>query len=1094
VTDATPHNPPSAPSGPPSDAAGARYWRCIEEYADSPEFRRAVADEFPGYDPEELVGMGRRQFLKLAGASMALAGLTATGCRRWPEEQLAPFANRPDGRVPGEPEYYATMMQRDGVAFPVLAKSFDGRPIKVESHPQHPWVNTTDVFMQGDLLSLYDPDRARQVSVRSGEGTMEDPRRQASTWQAFRAWAQQHLPSVKGKVAILTAPNASPTFHATLKRVEDALGAKTYTWSPTARDPQLAGAALALGRPARPLYDLGKAHVVACFDADLLGSDLNQLGHAAGYAKGRAVADALAGPHKDYPRGTKMLRLYAAEPVMTLTGSNADERVAVKASRVPALVAAVAKALGVGSGADTGPALTDAEKGFVKHLTEDIVAANGRHIVAAGPTQPAEVHALCWAINAARGENPAVRWIQEPFVTDTAGTGGGMKTGEDHLTELKARINAGEIDTLIMIGGNPVFDAPIEANGATFADAIKRVPHTVRLSQLADETALSSEWHLPEAHWLESWGDGLAWDGTYTTQQPLIEPLYTDAAKRSGGRSAIEVLAMLAGDARPDGRSLVMQTFARAAGGSAGAAWRTAIHLGFVEGSAPAAKKVASASAIDATPVQADDAVEVRFAPHPTLWDGTYGNNVWLQELPQPLTQVTWNNPALVGVKTAKALGVNNGDVLHIETTGGGECDVPAFVVPGAAEGSITLLLGGGRWTPTLANARGVGSNVYTARTHGRGWLNTGSVAKTGKRVELATTMIHHLIDPDAVPKAASPTNPGAWAQKKRIGTKNDGGYLWKETTLDGYKKDPKFVIRDRHGDISLQLWDPPAPDGGWPQPAYEGAPKAFNQPHAWGMTIDNNACIGCGACVVACQAENNIPVVGPDMVRMSREMHWLRIDTYFKGKPDADDVQAAHMPVACVHCETAPCESVCPVAATVHDTEGLNTMVYNRCIGTRYCSNNCPYKVRRFNYFDYHAKPPLGSAKPWLLLPDQQQDAQIDRVKRLVFNPDVTVRMRGVMEKCTYCTQRIARAKIDAKAAWQRAGRPDTGWRVEDGAVMTACQTACPTHAITFGNLNDEHAKVSAARKSPRAYSLLEELNTAPRTRHLAKIRNPKT
>ena len=1074
------------------DLSGQAYWRSLEEYADSPAFRAAVAEEFPGYDPDEILSMSRRKFMALAGASMALAGLTLTGCRRWPKEQVLPYAARPEGQVPGVPDYFASMLERGGVATPVLVKTFDGRPIKIDGNPdaggagQTPYLmGKTSVFDQAETLTFYDPERARGVLRRdttydvdvtySGTETHIGTMHQPSTWPAFRSFVKGHpafqqTGADKG-LAVLAESSSSPT-HARLRQQfkEEFPGARWYTYDAVGRDHEIEGAKLAFGQPARAIYDLSKADVIVSLDGDLLTArhDSPRLAHD--WALGRKSADTTG----------KMNRLYAIESTFTATGSVADHRLPVKASKVGTIVAAIAAELGIG--ADGSAESLNGSASFVSKLVDDIKQAAGKAVLIPGESQPAQVHALCHAINQQTGAaaNGIVRLVEEPLAQET--------TGLAAIAALTQRINAGEIDTLLILGGNPAYDAPADLD---FAGAMGKVRNTIRLSLYHDETSALCAWQLPAAHALEAWGDGRAWDGVVSIQQPTIKPLFEDAPRSTGGRTAAEVLAIVLDAEYQDSYSLTRQTHEALDD----KAWRKALHDGVIAAS-DAAPLDLEARLPQAGPSAEIDGIEVTLAPDPCLYDGRYANNGWLQEAPKPLSKLTWDNVATLSIADAKQLGVKNGDHLSI-TVAGQTIELPAYIMPGHPTGSVALTLGYGR-TAAGHVGNNVGVNTYALRTTAAPSIAAGGVAKAKGHTQLATTTVHHLIDPDRVGgKNRGTDTPAAWALHKRVGKVGGSGYLIWDANLDKYNKAKSHAFAEHHADLKLQLFPGPAEA---PNPRNPQGPTAFNDPHAWGMAIDMNSCIGCNACVVACQAENNVPVTGKAMVNQSREMHWLRIDTYFKGEPDSDDVQAVHQPMMCVHCENAPCEQVCPVAATVHDSEGLNTMVYNRCIGTRYCSNNCPYKVRRFNYYDYHAKDVRGgiSAKPWLNIPDTQQHGAIDQITRMVFNPDVTVRMRGVMEKCTYCTQRIATAKINAKNDWAKTKQGVAGYdrdepHVTDGEVTTACEDACATNAIVFGDLNDPTSRVFQMQQNNRAYDVLDLLNTRPRTKHLAKIRNPK-
>lgn len=1070
---------------------GQAYWRSLEEQANAPELLEQLGDEFSGYDPEEIQSVSRRTFLKLAGASLALAGLTLSGCRRWPKEELAPFAERPEDLIPGMVNHFASMAERGGVAHPMLVASFDGRPIKVESHPKAGYA--TDVYDQALTLQQYDPERLRDVEYHGGA----KPKR--SSWATFEAELKKLVDAAKAgggaKFAVLSESTSSPTAIRLKAKLKAALPKAAWaTYEPLNQDNAVAGAKLAFGKAVRPQYDVAKAKIIACFDTDFLNHHPSALTNAKGWAAGRKSVDTAG----------EMNRMYMVESGMTISGSSADERLPVKPSRVAHVLVAVAEQLGVDAGqADLEPR----EQPFVDLLVKDLNANKGASLLVVGDNQPADVHALAHAINEKLGNvGAAVSYTDEPTFGE----------GDASIADLTRKMAAGEIDTLVILGGNPAFDAPADLN---FADALGKVKHAIKLGLYRNETAAQCQWALPATTSFEAWGDGRLYDGTIAIQQPLILPLFN-------GRSAIELLAAMLGDsslAQPSGYGLVRETF------NAGKLldgvdfsellvdpgyatersgfekdWRRAVHLGFVPGSALANLDVKS-SVVKPSLSAATDQMEVCFVPS-SVYDGRFANSPWLQEVPDPITKVTWDNPLLLSVPDMRRLELINGDTIEI-TVGQAKVKAMVYGQPGQAVGTVIAQVGNGRGQQAGSVGVDVGFDVYPLRTSSAMGFN--QVDSVGEKVAgekgkdyLAYTTVHHLVQGLSPEKDATAVY-GVEKRAGKLGKSGAKGNIIKEGSLQTYKKNPAKIMGHAHGDISLQMFQGPSiyPDGSFDRKHPKG-PDAFNNPHAWGMSIDLTSCIGCNACVIACQAENNIPTVGKKQVWRSREMHWERIDTYFKGDPDnPDEVEVVHLPVSCVQCENAPCEQVCPVAATVHDTEGLNTMVYNRCIGTRYCSNNCPYKVRRFNYFDFHAKDVRADfANPWLNIPDTQQDQAIDQIKRLGFNPDVTVRMRGVMEKCTYCTQRIQRAKIKQKNHYIQSNNeggfthePTDQRTLPDGAVVSACQDVCPTDCIAFGDLNDPNSKVSKVHyKNKRVYSLLEELNHRPRTKYLAKIRNP--
>ena len=1016
-------------------AAGPGYWRSLEHLADTPEVRDLIGREFPGYDPDHMLQPSRRRLLKIMGASMALAGVTLSGCRRWPEEKLAPYSTNPQGRLPGVPEQYATAYEVGGVAAPLLVSSYDGRPIKIEGNPAHPlsWtirdrIGAADAFAQASLLEMYDPHRSRAVIDRTGAQPSE------SSWDAFAAFASKHVGAMKGNgtgLAVLSESFSGPSAFDMKKRLLSAFpNAKWYEYEPLNRDAEIEGSKLAFGRPVRSYLRLDKASRVLLLDADVLGSHPARVRYAADWAERRRSADA-----------GEMNRVYVAETTFSLTGTVADVRLPVNPERLYAIALAIAAKLGV-AGVSGDENLSEAEAKFIASAAGDLREAGKDAVVAAGGAMPAVGHALVHAINQKLGAiNNTVTLLEET----TAGHISHLKA----ISDLKSEIASGAVSTLVILGGNPAYNAPADLE---FAKAIEKVPLSIHLSLYDDETSKLCKWHVPRAHYLESWGDARAWDGTAGIVQPLILPLY-------GGKSAIELLALLSGDSLREGHEIVRRTweqllppdeFARA--------FRAVTEAGFLPDSG---FKVAEARVhtTEFPPSSSpNNGFFLRFQGDSHVFDGRFANNGWLQETPDPLTKLVWDNAALIAKKDADALGVATGDIIRIEIGGRPALEIAAYVMPGQPLGVITLPLGYGRTASGPIGDR-LGFNTYAIRiTQGFDVAAGAQVHKAAGHYRLVATQDHHILD-----------TIGAEGRATRVGQKAESGKIVHEVSFSEYKRDPASTLGGPRK-VALQLFE---------------SPSKFNDSHAWGMAIDLNACIGCNACAVACQAENNIPIVGKEEATNHRAMNWIRIDRYFKGDADDPAVEVVHQPMMCQQCENAPCEQVCPVGATVHDSEGLNTMVYNRCIGTRYCSNNCPYKVRRFNYFDYHSKDPRSTwGTPWAGIPDQQQDETIDKIRRMVFNPDVSVRMRGVMEKCTYCVQRIHSATIAKRAA---------GSDVADGDIVTACQQACPTQAIVFGDLNDRDSRLVRLHRNPRAYGVLdEELNTRPRTKYLAKLRNP--
>ena len=1040
------------------------YWRSLNQLAETPEVRALIEQEFPNYNPTELATTSRRKLLKIMGASMALAGLGLTGgCRRWPKEKLAPHTTSQGNHTPGQVEHYATAMEVGGVAQPLLVASFDGRPIKIEGNPTHPmsWAvkdkfGAADAFAQASILSLYDPERSRSVIDRT-----RDAAGKSSDWAAFGEAAVAAFGRAKGagaNVAVLAEPMSGPSAAETRKRFQAAYPqAKWYEYEPVSRDNALAGSRLAFGKAYRSKLDLTKAKVVVSLDDDLLMFHPVHTRHAADWADLRRSGD----------KG-EMSRVYVAETTFSVTGTVADERLPITPDKLFALAQAVAAAAGVAN-AGTAANLAPNETAWAQRAGADLKKAGKNGVMAAGPAATPVVHAIAHAVNQQIGAvGTTVQLLEDPA--------GDRPTHLEAITALAKAITSKQVEVLLILGGNPAYDAPMDLHfydgGDKDPSILRSVPVTIHLSVYDDETSRACKWHLPMAHYLEAWGDARAWDGSANICQPLIEPLF-------GGKTAVEVLAIAASEKETTAEAIVRRTWQEQLikGGDFEKQWRKTLEAGVLENSAfPAATGATLTATTFAAPAPVSGPF-VRFTPDSHAYDGRYANNGWLQETHDPITKLVWDNAAIISKKDADAWGVKQGDVIQLDAAGR-SIQIAAFVQPGQPIGVITLPLGYGRTAAGNVGNR-LGFNTYHFRQSVDGDVVSGvKVSKVGAHYTLATTMEHHILDEFAQKNALD----------QRVGGKGKTGYIVREATLAQYKADPRTPHATSHGGVSLQLFN---------------NPSTFNTPNAWGMAVDLNTCTGCNACVVACQAENNIPVVGKDQVMYHREMQWLRIDRYFKGTAPAggtaaDDPnpQVVHQPMMCQQCETAPCEQVCPVAATVHDTEGLNTMVYNRCIGTRYCSNNCPYKVRRFNYFDWHAKDPrISRPAPYHGFPDAQQNdpAQIDPIRRLVYNPDVSVRMRGVMEKCTYCTQRLAQAKISRRNAAFAANGSEKGSEVvPDGEVMTACAQACATRAITFGNLNDKGGELVKLHKNPRAYEVLAELNTKPRTRYLAKLRNP--
>ncbi|MGB7926879.1 MAG: TAT-variant-translocated molybdopterin oxidoreductase [Terriglobales bacterium] len=979
---------------------GPEYWRSLEELAGSEEFKEMLHREFPKGASEWLDSFSRRGFLKTMGASLALAGLT--GCTKMPITEIVPYVRQPENVVPGRPMFYATAFTLGGYASPIVVESHLFRPTKVEGNPQHPAsLGGTDVYAQASILDLYDPDRAQNITY---DGDVR-------SWNAFVEALRGPMSAEKsvagGGVRILTQTVTSPTLAA---QIRDYLAAnpqaKWHVYEPVNRDNVYEGAKLAFGEPVDTRYDLSKADVIVSLDADFL--------YAGFPGSARYTRDFAARRNPD----ANMNRLYVIESTPSSTGMKADHRVPMKALEVESFARGLANKLGVNAGEGAGVQY--------QHLTgpisKDLLGHKGSSLVIAGDHQPPAVHAFAHAINEALGNAGKTALYTEPVDANPVNR-------NESLHSLVEDIRAGKVDLLLILGGNPAYDAPAELE---FASALKSNAAGLKvfLGSHRNETAELCQWHVPEAHYLESWSDARAYDGTVSIIQPLIEPLY-------GGRSAHEIIATLAGQSGA-GHDLVQQYWQKQhTGVDFDAFWRKSLNDGWVTGTTSSPKQVALRPAYQASSKPAEDMfytlavprdIELNFRRDPSIYDGRFSNNGWLQELPKPLTKLTWDNPIMIGPAMAERLKLNFKDVAELEFNGK-KVKGAVWIQAGHPDNSITVFLGYGR-TRAGRIGSGTGFDVYPLRTRQAPWFADGAkLTPTGETYELASTQGYQSMEtPDGSERP-----------------------LVQERSLEEYKKEPNFA-KEGEPPPELTLYKPPV--------------DYSKEMYSWGMAIDLNACVGCNNCIVACQSENNIAVVGKEQTLRGRHMHWLRVDAYYNGP--RENPKGFFQPVPCMQCENAPCELVCPVQATIHSTEGLNDMVYNRCVGTRYCSNNCPYKVRRFNFLLF-------------------QDWETPQFK-LMRNPDVTVRSRGVMEKCTYCVQRISEKRIDTETASVREGKDI---RIGDD-LQTACQQSCPANAIVFGNLNDPNSLVNKWKAQTRNYSLLGELNTRPRTTYLAEVRNP--
>jgi len=981
-----------------AEGNGKRFWQSLEELSETKEYREFLENEFSANAESHAEGINRREMLKLAAASAALAGLSA--CTKLPTEKIVPYVKPPEEIIPGKPLFYATSMPLAGVATGLLVESHMGRPTKVEGNPEHPGsLGGTNVFAQASMLTLYDPDRSQTVML---EGRI-------SSWGAFvtaMGNARVQLAPKGTGLRILTETVTSPTLaeqmHGLLTQFPEA---KWHQYEPCGRDNEREGARLAFGRPVNTVYRFDKADVIVSLDSDFLSSGPGHVRYAREFSSRRAMQ----GP------SSQLNRLYVVESMPTNTGAMADHRFPMRADDVKSAAHFLAAALKV-PGLDSEP-----NKEPWMAIARDLERHHGVCLVIAGGEQPPLVHALTHGMNAALGNVGKTVYYTEPLEANSVNQIGSLR-------ELVNDLNGGKVEALVILGGNPVYDAPADIE---FGPALLKAKLRVHSGLYYDETGELCHWHVNASHFLEAWGDARAYDGTIGIIQPLIAPIYD-------GHSTHEIVAVLSGQAGKSGHDLLRDYWKsqRPEKDKAFEAfWETSLHDGLMAGTALAPLSVSLRPDLGIQvllrQIIETPSLEIVFRADPAIFDGRFANNGWLQELPKPITKLTWDNAAMMSTATAQKLGVTTGDYVKLQL-GNRETKAGIMLVPGHADDSVTLHLGYGRRRAGNVGT-GTGFNANFIRTSAAPWIATGlRVEKTGDKYYFAVTQHQYAIDLQGHPAE----------QESVEAFRRD---LVRVATLEEFRKDPNFAkLPEEEATKGLTLY---------PGFKYEG--------YSWGMAIDLNRCVGCNACVIACQSENNIPVVGKEQVMRGRAMHWIRVDTYFRG--GLENPETYYEPVLCMHCENAPCEVVCPVGATTHSPEGLNEMTYNRCVGTRYCSNNCPYKVRRFNFLLYSdwKTPSLYGLR----------------------NPNVTVRSRGVMEKCTYCVQRINAAKIRSE---------EENRVVHDGEIVTACQAACPAEAIVFGNINDPNSRVAKLKAQSRNYSLLDDLNTRPRTTYLARVRNP--
>ena len=978
------------------EPAAPEYWRSLDQLADTPEFQQWVHREFPEDAVAVLDGASRRSMLKIMAASFGLAGLAA--CRR-PELRMAPQARGREDYVPGSPYNYTSAFALGGHAAGLVVQTYEGRPSKIEGNPDHPSsLGAATALAQASVLGVYDPDRAKAVMEGGNE----------STWEKFEAALKTLSLGDGSGLRFLSGTVISPTLESqraeALKKFPKA---KWVEYESIARDNEHAGAMLAFGQAVDVHPQFDKAKVILSLDYDFLGNDFPTPLATKLFSKNRHVDS-----EEDLE---KISRLYVVESQFSLTGANAEHRLRMRGGDVQQFAADLAAAL------NAAPSGSDKRAKFLAAVAADLKAAGKEALVVAGPRQPAIVHALAHQINQTLGAAGETITFTKLATTDR------VESGLDALKALTGEMTGGQVTTLIILGANPAYTAPADLQ---FGAALAKVATSIHLGAENDETAAAAKWHLPEAHFLEAWGDARSIDGIAAIQQPMIEPIF-------GGKSAIEVMALLLDSKDKKGYDLVKNFWtSQWPAASSANTWKKALNDGVVAGTKSAEIKVTvDSKKIQAAPAAAASGIEVGFLPSATTWDGRFANNAWMQEAPDPITKIVWGNVVLVSPAMARERNLKDGDMVAL-TRGNLKLEAAVMTQPGHAANAVSIALGYGRPRSGTVGTD-VGFNAGLIRTSDGFWFGQGfSMAPTGAKHILANTQEHGSMEE---PQLLS-------------GIKAHHRPLVRETTIEEYKKNAKIIE---------EMNEVPELDSIYPQRTWEGL--------QWGMAIDLGACTGCNACVVACQAENNVPVVGKVQVLRGREMHWIRMDRYYVGSED--DPRAVEQPIPCMQCENAPCENVCPVQATTHSPEGLNDMAYNRCVGTRYCANNCPYKVRHFNFLDWHKN----------FLERRRIEPEL---MSMVYNPDVTVRMRGIMEKCTYCVQRIQEARISTKTD----GRKEfTG-----EGVLTACQQTCPADAIAFGNINDPNSKVAKLKKQERNYAMLAELGIKPRTTYLAKLRNP--
>ena len=983
------------------------YWKSLKDISSDKDYNKYLKQS----DHQEESNLSRRNFLSLVAASVALASLE--GCKK-PVQKIIPYVEAHPGTIPGIRKEYATTMPFKNNVVGLVIENHDERPIKVFGNDNHPTsLGKSNVFSQASILDMYDPDRARGIKLDGKK----------VNWSEYIKYAESIYNS-KGKgLAVLLQESSSPTMNALRKDFKKIYpNADWIVYEPINNENLYSGVERALGKRLQPYNRLEKAKTILSIGSDFLGSDDNNVNNTRKFSENRRVED----------KNSTMNRLYVVESSMTATGASADHRLNIPTSELDLVLKELCSELKkLGMNISTG-SLKTSNNLWIKAVAEELMENKGSSIILGGSHLSVDAHAIITMLNDKLNAPVDYYPLDSSHVTSV-----------DDFVGLCKKMKNGSIENLIILGGNPVYNAPADLK---FESLIKNVQNIVHLSNIYDETSKRSNWHIAESHFFENWGDAMSYDGYPSVIQPQIRPLFQS-------HTAIDLLIPIIYGKESSSYDFIREVWKSniIKNSNFEKQWNKVLHDGVHQKpllkayKALSSKQLSTASLNTKLKVKSDK-FEVVFIASPSTYDGRYANNGWLQEVPKPITQLTWDNAALISMSVAKKLKIKNGQMLEISLDGK-TMSIPAWIVPGQNKKTITIELGYGRdFNGRIGND--VGFNAYKLRTMSTmAYGVNASIKVLNKTYPLAGTQDHYGLEEDSLSLLGN--SSGTDSIQQRIPE------LVRQSTLDHYKDNPNFVqdaVKSHKPDKKRSWADHSMYN---PEPEYD-----YSKGQQWGMSIDLTSCTGCNACSISCQSENNIPIVGKQQVLNGREMHWIRIDNYFSGDPENPEVSSQS--VACVHCELAPCEQVCPVAATTHSSDGVNQMTYNRCLGTRYCANNCPYKVRKFNFYNFTKDTP--------------------EIVQMAMNPDVTVRFRGVMEKCSYCYQRVSEARIKAENEHRE---------MVDGDVKTACQDACPADAIVFGDINDPNSRVSKAKRNNRDYALLGQLGTSPRTTYLAKIRN---